>query len=136
VLTNTFKTFYSKMNWDEFRDSIASLSTLRDSLTTAVNSLDKILSTFSETLKYGQDLQKHLRESQRRLEDFEIERLSRVAAAEKRGETEAVVMERYMKEVDFEEVVKGWDVVDVGCDVWNDMFNAQGYSLPADFELE
>ena len=45
-------------------------------------------------------------------------------------------MERYMKEVDFEEVVKGWDVVDVGCDVWNDMFNAQGYSLPADFELE
>ncbi|CAN9199410.1 unnamed protein product [Alternaria alternata] len=136
VLTNTFKTFYSKMNWDEFRDSIASLSTLRDSLTTAVNSLDKILSTFSETLKYGQDLQKHLRESQRRLEDFEIERLSRVAAAEKRGETEAAVMERYMREVDFEEVVKGWGVVDVGCDVWNDMFNAQGYSLPADFEFE
>lgn len=136
VLTNTFKTFYSKMNWDEFRDSIASLSTLRDSLTTAVNSLDKILSTFSDTLKYGQDLQKHLRESQKRLEDFEIERLTRVAAAEKRGKTEAAVMERYIKEVDFEEVVKGWGAVDVGCDVWNDMFNAQGYSLPVDFELE
>ncbi|EMD59406.1 hypothetical protein COCSADRAFT_185265 [Bipolaris sorokiniana ND90Pr] len=79
---------------------------------------------------------RHLRESQKRLEDFEIERLTRMAAVGKRGEIEAAVMEWYIKEVNCEEVIKGWDAVDVGCDVWNDMFYAQGCSLPADFELE
>ncbi|XP_014558042.1 hypothetical protein COCVIDRAFT_14800 [Bipolaris victoriae FI3] len=61
VLRNTFKTFYSKMDWDKFHDSIVSLSILRDSLTTVVNLFDTILATFSDTLNYGQDLQRHLR---------------------------------------------------------------------------
>lgn len=43
-------------------------------------------------------------------------------------------MERYIKEVDFEEVIKSWGAVDVGRDIRNDISCAQGYSLPADSE--
>lgn len=57
-----------------------------------------------------------------------------MAAVEKRRETKVAAMERYIKEVDFEEVIKSWGAVDVGRDIRNDISCAQGYSLPADSE--
>ena len=133
VTLNTFKTFYSKLNWDEFKESITNLRILRESLKTAVTSLDQLLSCFADTLKYGKDLQTHLRESQQRLTDFETVRLSRTAAAEKRGQDGSSVIAECLKDVDFEDVVKGWDAVGDRCDSWNDMFNAQGYGLLTEF---
>ncbi|KIW24487.1 uncharacterized protein PV07_10198 [Cladophialophora immunda] len=130
---NIFKTFYSKMNWDEFKASMTSLSALRDSLKTAVDSLDGLQQSFSDTLKYGKDLESQLRETQQRLTDFETARLIRT---EKHGQDAAAVLADYLKDVNFEELIKGWDTVGDRSDYWNDVFNAQGYLLPNDLELK
>ncbi|UKZ81635.1 hypothetical protein TrVFT333_009407 [Trichoderma virens FT-333] len=133
-VSNTFKTFYSEMNWKEFADSMISLGGARKAAVNAVDGLEAISEVFDESVKCGSSMLSHLREMQNRLRDFHEKRLEalltsrnyKVSQSLKDADIEKAATE--LSEKQLTELVKSWeDLTDV-CTAWIDGYNQHGVS--------